>query len=579
MQFTSIFNPTRCDSVPCGHSHRRKRMLPSKLQLNKSQRPVLRRRKWQPLNAPDEHYDETNDPTRALLDNGDETESSHPSRHRSTRGVWRRSTVQNVVRQDNDAACRRRPRGMMSSWLSSRKNAVLNSVFHNEPSSPHDDSTQSNTRSQDCSNDPEATVEDSNNSSGEEIQVEGRISFWGSPTASIDDLDGIKGINATNWRNFEAPPEEDDDKELCVAYADKTTTSGEEDQTSSSQLPKKSSSSSTRHSHKKKKEDHDSKNIIGMIITFDPTSHLLRHNEVNDEMFTSRTQLRELQKIETYCDSLLGDGCHSADDSSTSSSDPMRLLDFDIQEQSGKPKSVQEIQVHDPSFRVEEAEEDHSISFVDRWDGLWSGSWHSRLTDLSTSIVDDTSLKVQQQQSMPNIDFEEVGVSPPALIEVEGVKGGNEEIEIVFYKEDDDESTDVEDNADVTFFSCRSEDDDESAANLSDRVSQVSPPPYNWFLPDHDDAIPDIRGRHTVRALLQRQSKILGEDLSAPSINPTPLFTTGADNGSEDYGVVDNSSETSSNKFFRPNGEEFSVASDISGASAAVQSLLALCKK
>ena len=439
---------------------------------------LLRRKKRQSSYAEVGEDDGAFNPSQALLDNiegGD-----HHKNRRFIRSLWRRSTSQREKNSEkpqdeaepagnysSNSSKRRRHRGGMSSWLSCRKKAVLNTVFlKTSPSNPQDDSTQSNTPSRDCSDDNGDTIAgalaglDSNTTSdrGKNIQIELGITWGGSPTASIDDQEALNGVKAAAVlsnieEKEEQPTEHDTGDDLGLVPTDTTSTASvegeEEDQASSSQPTNNVSTSSSRQRsknkksrRKKKKKVDDSQNIIGMVIIFDPTSHLLHHTDDVDEMFTPRTELRDLQKVETYCGSLLGDeGSHSEDESSISSAEPLRLFGFEHRGDNSVPDtSVRGRRVKSSSNSVttdDDEEDENSRSFIDLWNEYWDRSSApdrsstSDQPDQWSLSGKDTLLKIEQQHAMPSLDFKESTLSPPAMVEKEEA---DEDIEIVFYQ-------------------------------------------------------------------------------------------------------------------------------------------------
>ena len=161
------------------------------------------------------------------------------------------------------------------------------------------------------------------------------------------------------------------------------------------------------------------------------------------------------------------------------------------------------------------------------------------------------------------------------MTEVEEALNNNEDIEIVFYREreeEDDEHSKSEDG-------CIYKTSDEA---FDDCLSQHSSPPYSWRLPEYGAVETCVWNRDRVHAFVKNRLDNPTGEAIAPITTPlVPLAGKRhldhdiSGNRAED----DAASENSSTKFFQPSSDDFSVTSDVSGASSAIQNLLALCNK
>lgn len=216
--------------------------------------------------------------------------------------------------------------------------------------------------------------------------------------------------------------------------------------------------------------------IIGMVITFDPTTKLLETPP--EPVCISRSKLRKLQEIEVYVDSLLGRDKEEHSDSSREIDEVLadqEKMDFHINtlvarqlldsHSNALPSNIAPTDEIEIVFIYEddddeEEEEGHS-STSDRYGHqLPSGSF-------DTYYFGDEAKDEIEIEFLPSNGEEEEEDASKSMLEC-----------ISFYSGAD---------ASTKFDDCRSHHTSSSDGSSSDRVE---PPRYEWFLPDHLDVQP-----------------------------------------------------------------------------------------
>jgi hypothetical protein len=288
-----------------------------------------------------------------------------------------------------------------------------------------------------------------------------------------------------------------------------------------------------KRKHRKPRHGDDSV-LIGMIITFDPTTELLDMG--TKPQCIQRTMLSALQKNEEYKGCLLGDRADEEESSSEETPSFSDILGFHL-DSFALPKmdtSMDEPECPFPSETLE-VEEEVEIVFS----------------------ADDDAFEVDDRE---------------------------EEIEIVFYSDEQIRSPDDFDSSDDAstksnkYMDCQSNASDGSALPLEWMIPEVSrqlpikfvdesfeatddeaPPEYDWFLPEHLDVQPTKQ--HIPMALfsdLYQKAKI--------SVTPSTMGETFSYDHQNSFDCSEGNSTS---------GEVLSV--DGSLPSEAVQSLLEFC--
>jgi hypothetical protein len=411
------------------------------------------------------------------------------------------------------------------------------------------------------------------------------------------------GLYVDQWETCQL---EDDEALSGIAVAAAVVVGNHNDEAAERDMKSKKSSSKR---HKTKKVD-DSEKIIGMIITFDPTAHLLRMDDEGEPKSVTRTQLRELQKCEDYGDSLLLGKCVTESDDDESSRSSWSMNDLNVTTPSTaagdsggslfdnkghKPIIHNSNWGHDAIATASQPQPHHTPTLPVDNSWLWNGyvpqvpihdderrhllSWRDSQPQISSSS--SSSSCEPQVSSPPKEEYEEIEIAF-----FKDPEGATCDQEVLFSLHTDWNSVDNndEEEIEIEFFPCR-EDSDESSTSFEEC--------YDWFLPDHADLAAPIPDQNLAeRSLLPSCTSPNTTKLFSAPMMVSPDSFEGYDDDDEndeplDYRVgLYPECGTSSIKQQLLNissmgggDDNTSVLSDISGASTAVENLLAVCNQ